>query len=191
MTSIMIDMETLSTRKFPAILSVAAIRFDPKGNDRIDLGDDPIKAIKEHFSSRNLLFQLIDLDSCEENNMDFNETTLEWWASQQKDVIDFAFQDNNRITLEELMKKIYKFSNPCDSVWSHGSCFDVSIIEHVGEKIERPVPWKYWQVRDTRTLFELADPKMPEHNIKHHPLFDCYRQVVGVQEVIKTLTKNE
>jgi hypothetical protein len=43
------------------------------------------------------------------------------------------------------------------------------------------LPWNFWQLRDTRTLFDLGvDPDMPKGS-KHDALQDAIRQAVGVQ----------
>ena len=63
---------------------------------------------------------------------------------------------------------------------------DYGILEHVAKALERGVPWKYWQVRDSRTLFGLVDPQLPQMS-KHHSLYDAYRQAVGVQNVFRAL----
>ena len=52
---------------------------------------------------------------------------------------------------------------------------------------ELGVRWNYYDIRDTRTLFDLGvDPKMPKAD-KHHALHDAFRQVIGVQNVMREL----
>jgi hypothetical protein len=41
-------------------------------------------------------------------------------------------------------------------------------------------------MRDTRTLFELADPEMPQDS-KHNALEDAKRQAIGVRNVYKKI----
>jgi hypothetical protein len=49
------------------------------------------------------------------------------------------------------------------------------------------LPWNYWQIRDTRTLFDLGfDPDMPKGG-KHDALQDAIRQAVGVQNMYAKL----
>jgi hypothetical protein len=53
-------------------------------------------------------------------------------------------------------------------------------------------PWKFWDERDTRTLYEVAGVKnwdLPK-NSKHHALHDCYRQIVGVHMSMNRLRSN-
>jgi hypothetical protein len=44
----------------------------------------------------------------------------------------------------------------------------------------------FYNIRDTRTLFDLAEPEMPKA-LHHHALFDCWRQTVGVQNIYRKL----
>ena len=48
-------------------------------------------------------------------------------------------------------------------------------------------PWNFWQVRDTRTLFDIGiNPHRPPV-LAHHALEDAWNQAVGVQNVLRTL----
>jgi hypothetical protein len=65
--------------------------------------------------------------------------------------------------------------------------FDITILEDLYKQVRKPVPWQYWQIRDTRTLFDLGrDPDMPK-NSKHDALQDAIRQSVGVQNIYNKL----
>ena len=49
------------------------------------------------------------------------------------------------------------------------------------------VPWNFWQVRCTRTLFDIGiNPERPPV-LAHHALEDAWNQAVGVQNVLRTL----
>jgi len=53
------------------------------------------------------------------------------------------------------------------------------------------LPWNYWQLKDTRTLFDLGhDPEMPQGS-KHDALQDAIRQAVGVQNIYRKLNIKE
>jgi len=62
------------------------------------------------------------------------------------------------------------------------------IIEDYNRKLSRGNPWKFWEIRDCRTIYALADPELPEGS-KHHALMDCWRQVVGIQNCYRKLAK--
>ena len=173
-TDLMIDLETLATSPNSAVLTIGAIRFDPFGND---IDDDQCDKI----------YLKIDLDSCQDLNLEINDDTIQWWSQQSREAQDEAFSSEGRIHIREAMDKLYKFAWGCKRVWSHGASFDTVICENIFRKLHKAVPWKFWQVRDTRTLFDLGlDPKRPPV-LKHHALEDAWNQAVGVQNIYRTL----
>lgn len=173
-TDIMIDMETLDITPTASILTIGAVKFDPFGDD-----------IKEPSSDK--FYARIDLDSCDKLGCTVNPDTIDWWSKQSKEAQDEAFSPENRIDIETALRDLYKFCWGAKRVWSHGAGFDIIICEHLFRKINKSIPWQFWQVRDTRTLFDLGiDPNRPPV-LKHHALEDAWNQAVGVQNVFKTL----
>lgn len=174
LTDIMIDLETLATTPDAAILSIGAVKFDPFGQD---LKDPEM----ESFYLR------IDIDSCDRIGLTTSQSTLDWWAQQSKEAQEEAFGTENRVDIVDAMNQLYKFCWGAKRVWSHGSSFDIVIMEHVFRTIGKSVPWSFWQVRDTRTLFDIGiNPERPEV-LAHHALHDAYNQAIGVQNVFNRL----
>ena len=63
-----------------------------------------------------------------------------------------------------------------------------SILESLYRQSGRPVPWNFWQIRDSRTLFSLkGDPRSEMRLDAHNALADCYFQAIAVQKVFKKL----
>ena len=61
------------------------------------------------------------------------------------------------------------------------------ICENIFRKLNKAVPWQFWEVRCTRTLFDLGiNPERPPV-LKHHALEDAWNQAVGVQHVFQKL----
>jgi hypothetical protein len=174
LSDIMIDLETLSTSTNASILTIGAVKFDPFNND-ID------NSTCEKF------YLKVDLDSCDALGLDVSEDTLEWWSKQSKEAQEEAFSTDNRIHIREAFNQLYKFCWGAKRVWSHGAAFDIVICENVFRKLNKAVPWNFWEVRDTRTLFDLGiDPQRPPV-LKHHALEDAWNQAVGVQNVFQRL----
>jgi len=171
---IMIDLETLDVRPSASILTIGAVKFDPYGND-----------IKHPDCDK--FYVKVDLDSCDRLRLTVDDNTVAWWSQQSAEAQAEAFSENGRIPIEDAMQQLYKFCWGAKYVWSHGAGFDVVILEHVFNRVGRAVPWKFWQVRDTRTMFDLGiDPNRPPI-LKHHALEDAWNQAVGVQNVIRGL----
>ena len=167
---LMIDMETLAVSPRALILSLGAVHFDPYGDQIYDE-----------------LYFKIDLDDQDKLNREIDPNTIEWWGKQDPEIMEEAFSSDNRIPLIEAVERFHKFSWGCDKFWSHGATFDLVIIEDLYRQLNKPLPWNYWQLRDTRTLFDLGhDPEMTKES-KHDALADARRQAIGVQNIFRKL----
>jgi len=166
----MIDMETLAVSPRAVILSLGAVHFDPYSDQIYDE-----------------LYFKIDLDDQDKLNREIDPNTIEWWGKQDPEIMEEAFSSDNRIPLIEAVERFHKFSWGCDKFWSHGATFDLVIIEDLYRQLNKPLPWNYWQLRDTRTLFDLGhDPEMTKES-KHDALADARRQAIGVQNIFRKL----
>ena len=66
--------------------------------------------------------------------------------------------------------------------------FDIAILENLYAQLSKPTPWQFWQIRDSRTLFQVhGDPRDKERAGAHNALIDCYYQAEGVQAIYKNL----
>jgi len=164
--ALMVDLETLAVSPDAVVLSLGAVHFNPWGNG---YGDK--LSFRINIDDQDLLGREVD------------PNTVEWWSKQDPVVMEEAFSPDDRIPLEEAMEKFHKFAWGCDTFWAHGATFDLVILENIMKQLKRPFPWSYWQLRDTRTLFDLGyDPDMPKGGL-HDALQDAIRQAVGVQNI--------
>jgi len=167
---LMIDLETLATTPNAAILTIGACKFDPCGRD-----------------VHSTYYERIKLESQEEYGRTINEDTLQWWSQQDPQIQEDAFgESTDRIDLRDAMKKLYTFGLGTTNVWSHGAIFDVVIIEDICRTFQQAVTWKFWEVRDTRTLFDLADVSVRIEG-KHNALTDAVAQAHAVQQSYQKL----
>ena len=173
-TDIMIDLETLDVLPSATILTIGAVKFDPFGED-----------ISEPAMQK--FYVKVDIDSCDRLGCTVSQATLDWWSSQSQAAQDEAFDPNGRIDIVDAMNQLYKFCWGAKRVWSHGAGFDVIICENLFRKMGKAIPWQFWEVRDTRTLFDIGiNPHRPPV-LKHHALEDAWNQAVGVQNVYRTI----
>jgi len=169
---LMVDMETMAVSPRTVVLSLGAVHFDPTSDEILDE-----------------LYFKIDLDDQDRLGREIDPNTLDWWAKQDPAIMEEAFSPDNRIPLIEAMDRFHKFAWGCEAFWSHGATFDLVILEDIYRQLNKPLPWNYWQLKDTRTLFGLGiDPDMPKGN-KHDALADARRQAIGVQNVFSHLKK--
>ena len=163
---LMVDLETMAVSPNAVVLSLGAVHFNPYGNG---YGDK--------------LYMRINIDDQDALGREVDPNTIDWWSKQDPVVMEEAFSPDNRVGLVEAMDKFHKFAWGCDAFWAHGSCFDLVILENIYRQLGKPVPWSYWQIRDTRTLFDLGfSPDMPKGGL-HDALQDAIRQSVGVQTI--------
>lgn len=166
----MVDLETMAVTANAVVLSLGAVHFNPWGNG---YGDK--------------LYFKICIDDQDALGREIDPNTLVWWSKQDATVMAEAFSPDNRISIVDAMNQFHRFAWGCDAFWSHGATFDMMILENIYRQLNKPLPWNYWQIRDTRTLFDLGfDPDMPKDN-KHDALQDAIRQAVGVQNIYRKL----
>ena len=167
---LMVDMETMAVTPNAVVLSLGAVHFNPYGSGYSD---------KIYFR--------VSIDDQDALGREVDPATIEWWGRQDPAIMEEAFSPDNRIPLVDAMDQFHKFAWGCDRFWSHGATFDLVMLENIYRQLNKPLPWNYWQLRDTRTLFDLGfDPDMPTGS-KHDALQDAIRQAAGVQNMYRKL----
>ena len=172
---IMIDLETLDTSPYCVILTIGAVRFDPKGNgvaERLELRPTIEEQIETHK-------RIID------------DNTIDWWAKQNPAALEEAMGDKGRISFNEAMEILYKFCWNRRAVWSNGAAFDVVACETSWQQLGMRIPWPFYTVRDTRTLYEVAGVSLKDggHSTTHKAVEDAERQAIVVQKAYMKLMK--
>lgn len=167
---LMVDLETLDTKTSATILTLGAVRFDPYSSA-------PMKE----------LYLRVDLTSQDSLGCTVSDDSLNWWKQQDVSIMEEAFDPRNRIPIHEVINQFHALAWNCDAFWSHGATFDLMILQNIYDRLGRTYPWNFWQMRDTRTLFDIGhDPEMPQGS-KHNALEDAKRQAIGVRNVYRKL----
>jgi len=172
---VMLDLETLSTRANATILVIAAVKFDRA----VTLPD---------LKNTDKFYAKITIDSCKAIGLHVDPKTQQWWDEQDPKIRQEAFGEP-REDLKTVLVRFSKWFGDSRTIWSHGATFDIPILAEAYLLCGLEPPWKFWTARDTRTLFELAKIKsedLPKDNL-HHALYDCWRQIVGVQMALKRI----
>jgi hypothetical protein len=140
-THVMIDIETLGTAPGSVIASIGAVSFTPKAG-----------AIVSEF------YRGIDICSAQRSGLTIDAATVIWWLQQSDDArIKTFFQDTDHLSLVLGDLSIWVASIPGPvRVWGHGPSFDLVLLEAAYRAVGMPAPWKFWDHRDTRTIFELS-----------------------------------
>jgi 3' exoribonuclease, RNase T-like len=169
---VMIDLETLSSMPDAAIRSIGAVAFDLKGN------------------VETLLHIGVNVESCIRMGMHVDGDTIDWWLNQPKVNQDSLLKlPKYNITVALLQLEAVATIVPIAGlyVWCHGANFDIPVLENAYRCVDRKPWWKYNNIRDTRTLFDVAGYTYQKDE-GHDALKDAFKQAIGVCEAYKLLT---
>lgn len=186
MKEIMIDLETLGTKTDSIIASIGACRFDI---DTGQIGETFYCAMEwtSLFKEQNgKLGRKLDLD------------TLKWWMKQNDDArADLISGDTANLETGLGLLHDYVTEVPDSSVWGNGASFDISILENAYDQFPGyPIPWRFWKIRDVRTMVYLADKisyewKAANHRqgTHHNALQDAIYQAQYVSDIWQQLKR--
>jgi len=169
---LMVDLEGLGTGPETTILTIAAQEFDPLERGRLG----------RHYYAR------VTLESQEGRSIE--QGTIDWWATQPDEVKEEAFSEENRIPLQQALEELHRLMWHSKRVWAQGPTYDMNILEHAYKSFGMPLPWKYYSVRDSRTLFSLA-PNLNTYPASHHALEDTRRQIDLLWDALEYLNIKE
>lgn len=175
MTHIMQDIETLGTRAGSVVLSVALVRFTDEANCTVNL------SVPEQLQT----------------GLEIDPATHAWWGEQNLKYPG-AWE---RVTtnpqplvagLQYLSAWIHwasPDSNPL--IWAHGATFDPVLLGEVYRRAGVPVPWQFWDCRDTRTLYDLAGVNVKDYPVPppHVALNDAIAQVRAANASLQILKR--
>ena len=163
----MIDLETLDVFPTATVLSLGAVKFNPFNYD-------------EPYSE---LYIKIQIDDQDRLGRSVSDATIEWWGKQDPKIMEEAFDQSNAVSVEESLKQLNKWVVGLDTIWGQGYGFDLTILENMYRMTEQPIPWQFWQIKDSRTLFSLLpeDPRKSMQTNLHNALADAYYQAKAVQ----------
>lgn len=168
----MIDLETLNVRTDSVILTIGAVVFDPD---------------KDKIQDR--LYIKPDVDQQIEMGRTIDDATINWWAQQNLQAQAEAFSVDDRLEFKETLEILHQFCWLADRVWSNGAAFDVAIIEQAMMSQGMNVPWNHYDVRDTRTIWEVAGVKLRDGGnvTSHRADDDAIKQALLVQRAYKII----
>lgn len=172
MSDVMLDIETLGFQQNCVVLTLGAVKFDPYSDDE---------------PSQPLYFR-INVDEQTELGRVIDESTMTWWAMQPLEVFEEAMSEDDRISMDEATNQLNKYLVGVNKIWAQGPLFDICIMENFYKMIGKPVPWQYYNIRDSRTLFDLGDDSAKKTNKSaHNALADAFAQAVSVQKIYSDL----
>jgi hypothetical protein len=163
---VMLDVESWGLRPGSAIRSVGLVAFK--------LGDPSVE--------QRTLYANVDRESCRERGLREEAETVEWW-SRQDSAAQLALEADP-LPLLDAVVLVEKFWNMygCKYVWAQGANFDPVLWESACRAVGREAPWRFFCVRDTRTVYDLAGlnaRSIPRAGgVAHNALDDATHQVM-------------
>lgn len=167
MQNVMKDLETWGTRPGSALRSIGAVTFDVYGNGYTS----------EFYSN-------ISEESCLEAGLVKDPDTVTWWLGQGDAAQKVLLKDQRPLREVGEAFNDWWSQNRGLWVWSQGSNFDVVLWEAAMRAVGLPVPWKFWDTRDTRTAYEMGKLNtraIKRKGIHHFALDDAKHQAMCVQ----------
>ena len=170
--AVMVDLESLNITPDTCILTIGAVVFEPKST-----------GIIERIEIRPSIDEQLQLGRT------ISEDTVEWWGKQSPEAQEEAFGDHGRIPFKDAMERFYQFCLHKHTVWSNGASFDVVVMENALQQVGKRIPWAYYNVRDTRTLYDATGLRLGDggHVTSHKAVEDAEHQAVVVQAGYKKL----
>ncbi|WP_436882821.1 3'-5' exonuclease [Enterobacter asburiae] len=183
MQHIMIDLETMDEPPAAAIVAIAAVAFDPEEG-----------VIGKQF------YQRVNLESSVRHGGTIGAETVKWWMRQPAEARSEIVSDDAvdiKRAIGELGCFILRNSQHPDAIlWARRTDFDIPIITSAMERIDITPTWKFWNVRDVRTLEHAAiaagmDPRtsVTFEGQRHHAMNDAIHQAKIVIHIWQTLIK--
>ncbi|WP_421549774.1 3'-5' exonuclease [Kluyvera intermedia] len=181
MNDLMIDMETLGVSVSSPIISIAAVYFDLASGE---VGDTFYKVVK--------------LDSALEHGV-VEPSTLTWWMAQT-DEARKIFSATDASMLKDVLKELALFMLRTDvqvqiNVWGNGASFDNALLSNAYRRFGMPLPWKFRNDRDVRTIVDLAKrlknvdvlSSVRMNGVRHNALDDALYQIEYVSAAYHAL----
>ncbi|HDI8500899.1 TPA: 3'-5' exoribonuclease [Escherichia coli] len=181
---LMIDLETMGKKSNAPIVVIGAVFFDPQTGE-----------IGPTF------YIVISLVDAMDTGAVPDGSTIEWWLAQSSEARSAILVD--QVKLVDALIQFREFINEYSDekfvqVWGNGATFDNTILRTSYERLNIPCPWRYYNDRDVRTIFELgktigfdARTVIPFEGVRHHALDDARHQAKYVTATIQKLIPNQ
>lgn len=172
---LMIDIETMGVTPKSPILSIGAVEFDRLTGD---------------FGRE---FEVVINFEKAIDDGELDGSTVAWWLKQSDEARNALFADEGYYSTEDVLTELSYFVDQSQYVWGNGATFDISILEEAMRKHGVDIPWKFYNIRDVRTVVDLANPICPRKPFEdaregaHTALGDAKHQATYTSAMIQAL----
>lgn len=164
--NIMLDLETFGTGPNSVIRSIGAVRFDEQG-------------IKDSFDVN------ICHGSCLNYGLKVDQKTFEWWDCQSEEAQSY-FENTEKKPLNDALDLFKEWLGPDAIVWGNGSDFDNVILSNAYNKVQKDIPWNFWNNRCYRTIKALnKDVEFERLGTYHNAVDDAKSQALHLIKILR------
>lgn len=175
-THIMTDIECCGTRPGAVILAAAFVRFSDEVQTTLNLSIPDQEAL----------------------GLERDPETMTWWEGQERDHPGaWAEATSNPVPLVAALQHITAWLDWAEPdiwkrmIWCHGATFDAPLLQELFRRANMPVPWKFWNIQCTRTLYNLAGINTKDYAVPppHIALNDAIGQTRAANAALAVLSR--
>lgn len=144
---VMVDIETFDTKSSALILSIGAVVIT-----------------EPHMTFYR------ELDPTTQHARTVSEDTKRWWSEQPMPIPSGTLDmHSGLLQFGQWIQSLAQYFTAEPIIWCKGTDFDTAILTHAYQSLYLPVPWKYNNVRDCRTIYKVCGftARKANHNALH------------------------
>lgn len=173
---VMLDLETWSVEPTAAIISIGAVKFNPRA---MTLGEKFHVAVSPKSS---MAFEL-----------HVSAATLEWWMHPDHRTALDQWRSKQQVDLVTALEGFATWFGPTSlPLWGNGATFDNVILRNAYKVIGLKAPWEYQHDRCFRTIKSITPDVAYPHpdelkdvcqGLQHDALYDACAQAMVLQRI--------
>ena len=166
LNNVMVDLETLGRRAGCVILSVGAVKFDPR-TGFVDMD--------------NTFYKSITIESAMRYGLTIDPDTLRWWMRQTKEA-QAVVNDPEAVSIQAALVQFAEWVDEDGNyddvkMWGNGASFDNPILSAGFAAVDIIQPWQFWNDRCYRTKkAEHREVPFNRVGLAHNALDDAVSQ---------------
>lgn len=169
--NVMIDLETVGNDYDGIFTTIGACLFNPY--------TDEIGAT---------FYESISWESAVEAGRTFTPDTVKWWMGQSASARCEILKEGDPLYV--VLRRFKEFIPENAKVWGNGANFDIGKLENAYGYYK--IPWKFWNIRDVRTVVQLAEGLVSKGDVefvgeRHNALCDAIHQAKYVSKMIMAI----
>lgn len=190
--NVMIDIETLGTKRDSLVFSICCVEFDSK------------------FNVLSNYYKTISIESLLNAGLVIDTNTLNWWISTDKELFLKLISNVNLVDVKEALigfeTYLLTIEKKCKDyeIWTKSPSFDCVILTELFERIlgtsnKKIIESKFRDYRDVRTAISIADSISGKNTYSefkntnkneyhsHNAYDDCVKQIESLKYSLKQI----